>query len=109
MLESRDNDEAGGALERRAGQRPERRHRLGLRAAFVDAFAMIEPFFDPQQGWAGQSLEHLAYRVVRENFPALDSDEVHALVVAAHRLYIERHPDRSDHLPRPTELLRANL
>ena len=109
MLESRDNDEAGGALERTAGQRPERRHRLGLRAAFVDAFAMIEPFFDPQQGWAGQALEHLAYRVVRENFPALDSDEVHALVVAAHRLYIERHPDRSDHLSRPSELLRANL
>lgn len=97
------------ALERANGPQPERRHKLSLRAAFVDAFAMIEPFFDPQQGWAGQSLEHLAYRVVRENFPALDSDDVHALVVAAHRLYIERHPDRSDHLPRPTELLRANL
>jgi hypothetical protein len=53
---------------------------------------MIEPFFDPQQGWAGQSLEHLAYRLLRENFPALSGDEVHALVVAAHRVYIERHP-----------------
>ena len=70
----------------------ERRQNLPLRSAFDDAFVMIEPFFDPEQGWAGQSLEHLAYRIVRENFPELTADEVHALVVVAHRVYGERHP-----------------
>ncbi|WP_291994604.1 hypothetical protein [Candidatus Accumulibacter sp. ACC003] len=93
------------ALARTAGQQPERRQQLELRAAF----AMIEPFFDPQQGWAGQSLEHLAYRLVRDNFPDLSSDDVHALVVAAHRVYIQRYPDHSDHLPRPSELRRVNI
>lgn len=97
------------ALERTVVAPPERRQKPGLRAAFEEAFAMIEPFFDPQQGWAGQSLEHLAYRVVRDNFPALDRDDVHALVVAAHRVYIERHPDHSDHLPRPSEPRRVDI
>ncbi|MBL8375633.1 hypothetical protein [Accumulibacter sp.] len=87
----------------------ERRHNLPLRSAFDDAFVMIEPFFDPEQGWAGQSLEHLAYRIVRENFPLLSADEVHLVVVAAHRVYIERYPDRSDHLPRPDELRQVTL
>lgn len=91
------------------GSLSERRRNLSLRGAFDEAFAMIEPFFDPQQGWAGQSLEHLAYRVLRENFPALSGDEVHALVVAAHRVYIERHPDHSSHLPRPGELRRVHI
>ena len=96
-------------LAQAAGAETERRRNLSLRVAFDDAYLMIEPFFDPQQGWAGQSLELLAYRVLRENFPALNDDEVHALVVAAHRLYIDRHPDQSSHLPRPNELRRAHL
>ncbi|MFW5395780.1 MAG: hypothetical protein XXXNARYT_001508 [Candidatus Accumulibacter regalis] len=96
-------------LERTAAAEPERRRQLDLRTAFDVAFVMIEPFFDPQQGWAGQSLELLAYRVLRENFPALSSDEVHTLVVAAHRVYIERYPEHSSHLPRPSELRRVNF
>ncbi|HPT49024.1 MAG TPA: hypothetical protein PKZ22_02335 [Accumulibacter sp.] len=63
---------------------------------FDDALVMIEPFFNPTQGWAGQALEHLAYRVVRENFPSLSVEEIHALVVAAHRLYLARHPASVD-------------
>lgn len=82
----------------------ERRSNTRLRAAFESAFVMIEPFFDPEQGWGGQSLGHLAFRVVRENFTDLTSEEVHSLVVAAHRVYIQRHPGRSDHLPRPNEM-----
>lgn len=82
----------------------ERRHNQGLRQVFDTAYAMIEPFFDPEQGWAGHSLEHLAFRVVRENFAQLSSEEVHAIVVAAHRVYIERNPGRSAHLRRPGEL-----
>jgi hypothetical protein len=86
----------------------ERRQNQRLRTAFDDAFVMIEPFFDPEQGWGGQSLEHLAYRIVRENFPDLSGEEVHALVVAAHRVYIERNPDRSGHLPHPSALRRGS-
>lgn len=87
----------------------DRRRNPRLRAIFDTAFRMIEPFFDPAQGWGGHSLEHLAFRVVRDNFPELDSEEVHSLVVAAHRVYIERNPGRSDHLPRPGELRRPKL
>jgi hypothetical protein len=87
----------------------ERRRNQRLRTVFDTAFVMIEPFFDPAQGWGGHSLEHLAFRVVRENFPELTSEEVHALVVAAHRVYIQRNPAGSDHLPRPDELRRSKL
>lgn len=85
----------------------ERRQQLQLRTVFEMAFAMIEPFFDPAQGWYGASLEHLAFRLVRDNFPELSSEEAHVLVVAAHRVYIGRYPKRSDHLPRPEELART--
>ncbi len=87
----------------------ERRSNLRLRTIFETAFAMIEPFFDPAQGWGGRSLELLAFRVVRENFSELTSEEVHALVVAAHRVYIQRNPAQSDHLPRPEELRRPKV
>ncbi len=106
--EARKGKDLSEGLERTAAA-AERRLRLDLRAAFDAAFVMIEPFFDAQQGWAGQSLELLAYRVLRDNFPKLSSDEVHTLVIAAHRVYIERHPDNSSHLPRPSELRRVEL
>jgi hypothetical protein len=94
-------NDAEGASERRRNQR--------LRTVFDTAFLMVEPFFDPAQGWGGHSLEHLAFRVVRENFPELTSEEVHALVVAAHRVYIDRNPANSDHLPRPEALRRPRM
>lgn len=80
-----------------------------LREQFEAAFAMVEPFFDPTQSWGGHSLEHLAFRVLRDNFPDLSSEDVHALLVAAHRLYIERNPGGSGHLARPEELRRTKL
>lgn len=89
--------------DRADASRPERRQNVGLRATFEEAFSLIEPFFDPVQGWAGRSLAHLAYRIVRENFPVLSADEVHVLVVAAHRAYIERHPHASNHLQHPRD------
>jgi hypothetical protein len=82
----------------------ERRNNLALRETFDAAYVMIEPFFDPNAGWGGHSLEHLAFRVLRENFSSLSSEEVHAIVVAAHRVYIERNPHASDHLKRPHEV-----
>ena len=90
---------SNGKIERR------RSHRL--RSVFDSAFAMVEPFFDQQTGWVGPSLAHLTFRVVRENFSELTREEVHSLVVAAHRVYIDRYPDNSDHLPRPAELRRS--
>lgn len=101
MSEKVEGAEAAAVNERRRNQR--------LRTVFDTAFIMIEPFFDPAQGWGGHSLEHLAFRVVRENFPELTSEEVHSLVVAAHRVYIQRNPGSSDHLPRPEELRRPTL
>lgn len=71
---------------------------------FEDAFVIIEPFLDPARGWTGQSLEHLAHRLIAQSFPQLDVEEVHALVVAVHRAYIARNPETSGHLPRPDEL-----
>jgi hypothetical protein len=82
----------------------ERRQNVELRAVFDAAYPLIEPFLDPGSGWGGHSLEHLAFRVVRENFPALSAAEVHVLVVAAHRVFIERHPEGNAHLKRPGEL-----
>lgn len=87
-----------------AGHGGERRRNTALRELFDTAYALIEPFFDPDAGWGGHSLEHLAFRVLRENFPALSSAEVHTVISAAHRIYIQRYPQRSAHLKRPEEL-----
>lgn len=90
-----------GMTEQTTAAGQDRRRNTKLRALFDTAYVMIEPFFDPAQGWGGHSLEHLAFRVLRENFSELSSEEVHTIVVAAHRVYIERNPGRSDHLRRP--------
>ena len=91
------NHNFGGAMvERRRSER--------LRSLFDTAYSMVEPFFDPATGWVGPSLALLTFRVVRENFAELTGDEVHSLVVAAHRAYIDRYPEGSEHLPRPTEI-----
>jgi len=92
------------------GREPgERRDNPHLRALFDTAFTMVEPFLEFEKGWVGLSLEHLAFRVVRENFSELSSEEVHAIVVSAHRVYNARHPDASDHLPRPAEFRQLNV
>lgn len=85
----------------------DRRQNADLRATFDRAYVMIEPFFDPDAGWGGRSLEHLAFRVLRENFPALSRDEVHVIIVAAHRVYIERNPERSSHVKDPAQVRRG--
>lgn len=90
-----------------AGAIADRRTNPKLREIFDAAYVMIEPFFDPNAGWGGHSLEHLAFRVLRENFAQLSSEEVHTIVAAAHRVYIERNPQNSAHLKRPSELRRG--
>lgn len=48
---------------------------------------MLAPFFADENRWGNATLDHLAYRVVRENYPELSFDEVHVLVVASRRVH----------------------
>ena len=65
----------------------ERRINLRLREIFVEAYDVVEPFFDPENTWGGQTHEHLAYRALHERFPDLSSEEVMIIVVAAKRVF----------------------
>lgn len=58
-----------------------------IRQIFVDAYEVLEPFFDPQNEWAGHSHEHLAYRALHERFPNLSAQQVQILVEAARRVF----------------------
>lgn len=81
--------ETGKSNAATAATAGDRRTNSRLRSVFDTAYAMIEPFFDPAQGWGGRSLEHLAFRVLRDNFPDLSSEEVHTIIAVAHRVHVE--------------------
>lgn len=72
-----------GELEAQADRR--RYHRV--REIFDEAYVLIAPFFAKENRWANSTLDHLAYRVVRDHYPELSAAEVHVLVVAAQRVY----------------------
>lgn len=93
--------------DRRMTGAPERRNNLALRKTFNAAYPMLEPFFDPKGSWGGNSLEYLASRLLYDNFPELSSDEVQVIVVAAHRVYIDRNPRTTGHLRPPGEVSSA--
>jgi hypothetical protein len=65
----------------------ERRANPEIRQIFVDAYEVLEPFFDPRNQWAGRSHEHLAYRALHERFPQLTPQQVQILVEAARRVF----------------------
>jgi hypothetical protein len=65
----------------------ERRRDVEIRALFIEAYDILEPFFDPANNWAGQSHEHLAYRALHERFPQLSGDQVFVIVDAARRVF----------------------
>ena len=69
---------------------PERREQLQLREVFDSAYPLVEPFFDPANSWGGQTLEHLAFRVMREHYPQVSGDEIYVFISAAKRVYSER-------------------
>ena len=69
---------------------PERRQHHRVREIFVEACEKLAPFFSPENRWGNVTLDHLAYRVVRDNYPELTSEEVHVLVVAAHRVHTHK-------------------
>lgn len=65
----------------------ERRRHHRVREIFEEACTLLAPFFAKENRWANTTLDHLAYRVLRENYPELSFEEVHVLVVAAHRVH----------------------
>lgn len=70
---------------------PDRRANTRLRDIFDEGFALLAPFFDPNNSWGGTTLDHLAFRVIREKYPDLPQGDVHIFVVAAKRLYAGGH------------------
>jgi hypothetical protein len=67
----------------------ERRRDIEIRALFIEAYDILEPFFDPANNWAGHGHEHLAYRALHERFPDLSGDQVFTIVDAARRVFAE--------------------
>jgi hypothetical protein len=67
----------------------ERRKYHRVREIFAEAYELIAPFFAKENRWGNATLDHLAYRVVREQYPELSFEEVHILVVASKRVYTD--------------------
>lgn len=88
---------------------PERRDNAKLRSVFDAVYVQIEPFFDPKNTWGGHSLEHLAFRVVRDSHPELSQQEVHQVIVAATRLFHSKNPHLAGKVPSPEEVKRSLL
>ncbi len=68
----------------------ERRRYDHLRDIFAEASALIAPFFAKENRWGNSTLDHLAYRVIRDRYPELSFEEVHVLVIASRRVYSAR-------------------
>jgi hypothetical protein len=64
----------------------ERRTATPMRTIFVEAFAVIEPFFSADGRWLSSAHEHLAYRALQERFPELPGEQIFVVVAAAGRL-----------------------
>ncbi|MRR50734.1 MAG: hypothetical protein EG825_07420 [Rhodocyclaceae bacterium] len=58
-----------------------------MREIFVLAYDIVEPFFAPENEWAGHGHEHLAYRALHERFPELSGEQVFVIVEAAKRVF----------------------
>lgn len=65
----------------------DRRQFHRVREIFEEACARLAPFFAKENQWGNSTLDHLAYRVVRDHYPQLSFEEVHVLVVAARRVH----------------------
>lgn len=65
----------------------ERRRYDHVREIFAEASALIAPFFAKENRWGNSTLDHLAYRVMRDRYPELSFEEVHVLVIASRRVY----------------------
>lgn len=65
----------------------DRRQNRELREIFVEAYDVIEPFFDPANSWSGHPHEHLAAHALHEHFPELSQEQVFAIVTAAKKVF----------------------
>lgn len=65
----------------------ERRRDVEIRELFIEAYDVLEPFFDPANNWAGRDHQHLAFRALHEHFPKLSGDQVFIIVDAARRVF----------------------
>lgn len=65
----------------------DRRVNPQLRSIFVEAYDVLQPFFDPANTWAGQTHGHLAHVALHEHFPSLSAQELFVLVEAARRVF----------------------
>ena len=65
----------------------ERRRDVEIRGIFIEAYEVLEPFFNPDNQWGGRSHEHLAYRALHERFPDLSGDQIFTIVDAAKRVF----------------------
>ena len=79
--------EALESAARSPAVRQERRIHKRLREIFPSALALMAPFFDAEKTWSGISLEHFAYRVLREHHPELSALEIYVFVAAARRIH----------------------
>jgi len=70
-----------------AGAPADRRTNPRLRQVFVEAYDVVEPFFNPDNAWGGHTHEHLAFRALHERFPDLSGEEVFIIVMAAKRVF----------------------
>lgn len=68
-------------------KRADRRVNVQIRQIFIEAYDILEPFFDPGNAWGGQTHEHLAYRALHERFPDLTGEQVFTIVAAAKRVF----------------------
>lgn len=75
------------AIDERQQPNQERRTSPQLRTIFIEAYDIVEPFFDPQNAWGGHTHEHLAFRALHERFPNLSGEEVLIIVTAAKRVF----------------------
>jgi hypothetical protein len=69
----------------------DRRTQAELRTIFPAACEALRPFFDPTNHWAGQIQEHLAFRTLKEQFPALSAQESFIVVMTVKRLFAIGH------------------
>lgn len=77
----------GTFIDKDGVERPDRRANHELRDKFEQACRIVAPFFSADNQWSGHSLDHMAYRVLREQMPTLSQAEVHVIVVAAARVF----------------------
>lgn len=63
----------------------DRRSNPHIRAIFESACTLTAPFFDPAQGWGGQSLTMYARQALREAYPELTQQDTALLFAAVQR------------------------